>query len=106
MDDLIPIPIMRRDERDQEVQAADSEGIIVVVIAVSTAGYTGRELVLRILCGSIWSLLDSIRMIANNRVLNVMTRPLARSPPHSFEIRRNAILQNVTHNQTIAYKCV
>ncbi len=47
------IRIRRRDNRHREAQVADSEGIIVVVFAVSPVGYTGRNLVFRILSGSI-----------------------------------------------------
>ena len=41
------------DNRHQEAQVTDSEGITVPIFAVSTASYAGPTLVLRILCGSI-----------------------------------------------------
>ncbi len=44
---------IRCDNRNQEAQVADSEGIVAVVFAVSTAGYAGRKPVFRIICGSI-----------------------------------------------------
>lgn len=49
----MPIRITCCDNRDQEAQAAASEGIIGVVFAASTAGYMGQKPVIRILCGSI-----------------------------------------------------
>ncbi len=49
----MPTRITRCDSKHQEAQVAESEGILVGVFTVSTAGYTARKLVFRILCGSI-----------------------------------------------------
>ncbi len=49
----MPIRIIRCDNKHQEAQVADSEGITVPIVAVSMASYADPKLVLRILCGSI-----------------------------------------------------
>jgi len=49
----MPIRIRRCDNKYQEIQVADFDNTIAVKFAVSTAGYTGRKPVIRILCGSI-----------------------------------------------------
>ncbi len=49
----MPILMIRSDNRHQEAQVANSEGIIVVEFAVSTAGHTARKLVFPILFGLI-----------------------------------------------------
>ncbi len=51
MNVFIPIRIRHCDNKYQEVQVDDSEGIIAVVFGVSTAGYMDRKPVFRILCG-------------------------------------------------------
>ncbi len=48
LEDLMPIRIISCDNRHQEVQVTDSEGMTVTIFAVSTASYAGPKLVLRI----------------------------------------------------------
>jgi len=50
---FMPIRIRRCDNKYQEAQVAEFDNTIAVVFALSTAGYTGRKPVIRILCGSI-----------------------------------------------------
>ncbi len=49
----MPVRITRCDNRHQEAEVAESEGIIGVVFAVWTAGYMGQKQVIRMLCGPI-----------------------------------------------------
>jgi hypothetical protein len=53
IEDLMPIRIISCDNRHQEAQATDSEGITVPIFDVFTARHADPKLVLRILCGSI-----------------------------------------------------
>ena len=64
MEDLMPIRIRCCGKEYQEAQVPDSHGLIVVLFAVSAAAYTGRKLVFRVLCGSIESLLGSLKSSA------------------------------------------
>jgi len=50
---FMPIRIRRCDNKYQEAQVAEFDKTIAVVFALSTAGYTDRKPVIRILCGSI-----------------------------------------------------
>jgi hypothetical protein len=50
---FMPSRIRRCDNKYQEAQVAEFDNTIVVVFAVSRAGYTGWKPVIRILCGSI-----------------------------------------------------
>jgi hypothetical protein len=49
----MPIRLRHRDNEHQDAQLSGSEGILVVVLAIETAGYMGWKAVFGILGGSI-----------------------------------------------------
>jgi len=50
---FMPIRIRSQDNKRHEAQIADIERIIAVMFTESTACYTGRKTMFRVLCGSI-----------------------------------------------------